>query len=125
MSAPPSHLFHGGVLKAAGVVHVGTASSRVGAYARDARGYSRGLMVEHHIEEARRVARQGDECQRRSWVAAVADLVRWMHGDAAMTPTEPAQSPTEQGEETDRQNDANRQEAETNRGVTNPNGGTA
>lgn len=84
MSAPPAHLFHGGVLKAAGVVHVGRAPARVRSYVRDARGYSRGLMVEHHIEEARRVARQGDECQRRSWVAAVADLVRWLNGDTSL-----------------------------------------
>lgn len=84
MSAPPAHLFHGGVLKVAGVVHVGRAPARVRSCVRDARGYARGLMVEHHLEEARRAAEQADECQRRSWVAAIADLVRWMDGDAGL-----------------------------------------
>ena len=68
-------IYHGGVIKAAGVVHVGTPTTQVRNYVSDARGYSRGLMVEHHIEEARRVAASGDECQRRSWVRAVEQLV--------------------------------------------------
>jgi len=71
-------IYHGGVIKAAGVVHVGTPTTQVRNYVSDARGYSRGLMVEHHIEEARRVAASGDECQRRSWVRAVEQLARWM-----------------------------------------------
>lgn len=79
-----AELRHGGVWRAAGVVHVGRAVARVAAYVRDARGYARGRMVEHYVAEARRVAEEGDECQRRSWVAAVADLVRWMNDDASM-----------------------------------------
>ena len=84
MSAPPAYLFHGGVLKASGVVHVGRAPARVLSYVRDARGYARGLVVEHHLEQARLAAAGGDECQRRSWVAAVADLVRWLNGDTSL-----------------------------------------
>lgn len=84
MSATPSHLVHGGVWRTAGVIHVGSAHTRARDYARDARGYARGLMVEHHLEEARRLAQQGDECQRRSWVCAVADLARWMNGHSSM-----------------------------------------
>lgn len=84
MSAPPADLFHGGVFKTAGVVHVGRAPARVRSYVRDARGYARGLMVEHYLEEARRVAEQADECQMRSWVAAVESLARWMNDDAGL-----------------------------------------
>ena len=83
MSAPQS-IYHHGVLKAAGAVHVGPPHHRARLFVRDARGYSRGLMVEHHIEEARRVAREGDELQRRSWVSAVSDLARWMNGDTSL-----------------------------------------
>jgi hypothetical protein len=83
MSSPPAHLTHGGVWRTAGVIHVGAPHIRARAYVRDARGYSHGLMVEHHLAEARRAVAEGDECQRRSWVAAVADLARWMNDDAS------------------------------------------
>ncbi len=71
-------IYHEGVLKAAGVVHVGPPTSQARNYVRDARGYSRGLMVEHHIEQAQLAAAGSDECQRRSWVKAVEQLARWM-----------------------------------------------
>ncbi len=70
-------LYHGGVLRAAGVIHVGPPARQARWYARDARAYARGLMVDHHIEQARRVALEADECQRRSWVSALEQLVRW------------------------------------------------
>lgn len=72
---------HGGVLRVAGVVHVGPPARQVYWYARDARGYARGLMVEHHLAEARRAAEESDECQRRSWVSALEQLVRWVNGE--------------------------------------------
>lgn len=72
-------LVHGGVFKAAGVIHVGPPAQQAGHYVRDASGYARGLMVEHYIAEARRVAAEGDECQCRSWVSALSQLLTWVN----------------------------------------------
>lgn len=81
MSAPAS-IYHHGVLRSAGAVHCGPPTERARAFVVDARSYSTGHL-ERFIEEARAYAEQRDELQRRSWVCAVADLVRWMDGDTS------------------------------------------
>jgi hypothetical protein len=77
MSAPAS-IYHRGVLRVAGVVHVGPPAAQVGHYLRDAEAYARTAQsaVERHAREARIEVEQADECHRRSLVAATVQALR-------------------------------------------------
>lgn len=78
MSAPAS-IYHRGVLKVAGVVHVGPPERQVGNYLRDATSYADGGL--RHIEHAERELREQlmgyDECARRSLVCATVAMLTW------------------------------------------------
>lgn len=78
MSAPAS-IYHRGVLKVAGVVHVGPSTRQVGHYLRDAEGYARAAesAVEYHRERARLEVEQADECAQRSLVSATIAMLTW------------------------------------------------
>lgn len=78
MSAP-ARIYHRGVLRVAGAVHVGPIPQQVGHYLRDATSYADGGL--RHIEHAERELREQlmgyDECARRSLVCATVAMLTW------------------------------------------------
>jgi len=78
MSAPAS-IYHRGVLRVAGVVHVGPIVRQVGWYLRDAESYARRAegLPEHYARLARLEVEQADECHRRSLVSATVAMLTW------------------------------------------------
>lgn len=78
-------LYHCGVLRAAGALHVGAPHVRARAYLRDAEGYAAsGLSHDDALERERRDSAVGHaENMRRSYVAALSALLSWVDGDTS------------------------------------------
>lgn len=78
MSAPAS-IYHRGVLRVSGVVHVGPHTAQVGHYLRDAEAYADGGLRwrEHALREMAQDAERRDECARRSLVCAAVAMLTW------------------------------------------------
>jgi hypothetical protein len=78
-------VYHRGVLRTAGVRHVGRAHIRASLFVRDAHAYDRCALgeIDVGLERIREACEKADECARRSWVCAVADLARWLSGDTS------------------------------------------
>lgn len=74
-----TRIYHRGVLRVAGVVHVGTPAAQVAGYLRDAQGYADGGLRarEHALRMLREDAEQRDECARRSLISAAVAMLAW------------------------------------------------